>query len=134
VQIQKKMDSSQDFDTSLMSTEGEPDKSLSSMAKMHLGIGAIAAALYGYRLMQKDSMDAMKDEKAQFFLNPSQLYVPGLLLLALLMWHMDANMTFQHVVLGGAVVVAGVQLAGEMGAEEWIGKTFKIKGFERQDF
>ena len=113
------------------------------MDKMHLGVAAIAAALYAFRVVQKDSMDAMKDDAAEFFLNPSQLYVPALLLLALFMWAnngpSDASgkiyvsqwwMTLQHVVLGGAVVVAGVQLAGEMGAEEWIGKTFKIKSFE----
>lgn len=124
------MDSSQDFETSLMSTEGESGDISPAMGKMHLGVAAIAAALYAFRVVQKDSMDAMKDDAAEFFLNPSQLYVPGLLLLALLMWHMKADMTLQHLVLGGAVAVAGVQLAGEMGAEEWIGKTFKIKSFE----
>ena len=120
------MDSS-DFDTSLMSTEGESGDISPSMAKMHLGVAAIAAALYAFRVVKKDSMDAMKDNAVEFFSNPSQLYVPGLLLLALLMWHMKADMTLQHLVLGGAVAVAGVQLAGEMGAGEWIDKTFKTQ-------
>lgn len=113
------------------------------MGKMHLGVAAIAAALYAFRVVQKENMDVMKDDAAEFLLNPNQLIVPGLLLLALFMWMNNGPsdapgnmymsqwwMTLQHVVLGGAVVVAGVQLAGEMGAEEWIGKTFKIKSFE----
>ena len=83
-----------------------------NMGTIHLAVSTIAAALY-----------LLGQRRTNYISNPSQLIVPGLLLLAFFMWINNgaANenihyvsqwwMTLQHIVLGGAVVVAGVQLA-----------------------
>lgn len=83
---------------------------------IHFALATIATVLSLIRVVQKKDKGQRTDV--------SQMIVPGLLFLALFMWISNGSgdasgmvyisqwwLTLQHVVLGSAVIVAGVQLA-----------------------